>query len=438
MATVTLRKAGTFALAACLIAAACSAGDETALTDEEVGSTQQGLSKPRGTNGDADYCNNAAALCLPGEGDCDSHAQCAGGAICAANVGVKFLLPWRWDMCVPAHCVNNVLDGDEQVIDCGGSCSAPGFDCGSLCDALPVGDSNFCSLACPCASGQGDCDDSSQCQPGLSCAMNNGPQFGFPVGHDVCVPAHCKNRVRDVDETFTDCGGSCSSPSFDCTSLCDRYPPGHARHCSIDCPCAIGAGDCDNASHCQPGLVCSRGRGPAYGTTGDVCTPAHCTNGVQDEQETAIDVGGECGGCSGPGGIGPCSDAPPVGAACPDGVCEAGARCLSGTCLRELGWYEPCGDCPSFGGDLPCVCGDGLECYWDSNASTDTCQGQYAATDESCLYRPCAPGLHCDTGDFGEGFFICLSAGGPYEHCPDIGECDPGTYCDISICIPID
>lgn len=279
-----------------LVLGACSGAEDATLYDEDVGWGEQGLPKPRGTNGARDYCNNPSSPCLSSEGDCDADAQCVAGVVCATNVGPQFFLPVGWDVCVPAHCANGQLDGDETALDCGGSCSAPGFACSSRCQVLPVGHAEYCSAVCPCAAGEGDCDIASDCEPGLTCGRNNGPNFGLPSAYDVCVKAHCDNRVLDASETFPDCGGECSTPDFDCNVLCDRFPPGHSNHCSSACRCVSGEGDCDGTAQCQAGLVCGTNNGPKFGLPSDydVCVPAHCNNGVRDPDESSTDCGGPC------------------------------------------------------------------------------------------------------------------------------------------------
>jgi hypothetical protein len=49
------------------------------------------------------------------------------------------------------------------------------------------GNDSFCTEACPCDIGQGDCDNSNQCRGGLVCAANVGADFGLDPGADVCV-----------------------------------------------------------------------------------------------------------------------------------------------------------------------------------------------------------------------------------------------------------
>ncbi|MCA9664352.1 MAG: hypothetical protein KC503_02155 [Myxococcales bacterium] len=44
----------------------------------------------------------------------------------------------------------------------------------------------YCSASCPCGAGQGDCDNDSECAPGLRCAHNVGAKYGAGSTVDVC------------------------------------------------------------------------------------------------------------------------------------------------------------------------------------------------------------------------------------------------------------
>jgi len=213
--------AGLFAIAA---SCAIESGPEEGLyEDDDVAEITSPIRKglPGAVNGATDYCNGTE-LCTSGEGDCDSSSQCELGLVCVANKGPQFGMPDNRDICLPAHCGNKRLDGNETQVDCGGSC---GSTCSAhACTLLPVGHASKCVVdACVCGVGEGDCDSSAECAPGLSCVQNNGPKFGMPVGHDACAPAHCANKRLDGNETAVDCGGSCGNqgpcepPS--CTSL---------------------------------------------------------------------------------------------------------------------------------------------------------------------------------------------------------------------------
>ena len=61
--------------------------------------------------------------CGPGGADCDYSDECAAGLVCGSSAG------WgttTGNTCNGAHCNNNVLDGNETTVDCGG-------DCGPIC-----------------------------------------------------------------------------------------------------------------------------------------------------------------------------------------------------------------------------------------------------------------------------------------------------------------
>jgi hypothetical protein len=284
---------GLFAIASCTLGV-----DDDSLSNEaspdllegELGSTQEPLVKgtPGAVNGDRDYCNNAASPCGLGEGDCDSNAQCAPGMglACIADNGPKFGFPEGWDVCAGSHCANGTMDSDETSTDCGGSCGT----C-PTCVGTP-GASNFCQN-CLCASGQGDCDTSSECATGLVCGVDNGPVFGLPLGYDVCVEPHCTNGVLDAGdgETSIDEGGACGT-----RGSCNGTP-GATDFC-FGCKCVSGEGDCDSNAECANGLTCAADNGPKFGLPAgyDVCVPPHCTNRRKDAAsgETGIDVGGPC------------------------------------------------------------------------------------------------------------------------------------------------
>ncbi len=106
------------------------------------------------------------------------------------------------------------------------------------------GDWAYCTVDRPCGVGAGDCDHDGECQPGLTCVDNTGPQqYGLSPQIDVCVPP----------------------------------PVGDWAYCTVDRPCGVGAGDCDHDGECQPGLTCVDNTGPQqYGLSPqiDVCVTA--------------------------------------------------------------------------------------------------------------------------------------------------------------------
>lgn len=250
--------------------------DDPRLTDEG----QAGLRKSLGgTNGDFDYCNNS--ICLAGEGDCDRDSECASGLVCTANVGAQFGLPENWDFCLAPTCTNGVTDGDETARDCGGSCGP--CVCGGT-----LGSSTFCTSACPCSTGQGDCDSSSQCMTGLVCGTNNGPKFGFSATIDACVPSHCTNRIRDMNEIGVDCGGAdcgncvveCQNGIVDPGEACDDGNRRNGDACETNCTLPT----CGNGIR-DVGEACDDGNSTNGDACDNNCTFPACGNGIVDPNE---------------------------------------------------------------------------------------------------------------------------------------------------------
>merc|ERR1711920_544494 len=96
---------------------------------------------------------------------------------------------------------------------------------GKSCDGYDDFDRECCSTAAPCAINEGDCDKDSECQGNLICGRNNCPSF-FPSTADCCE------------------GKNCDGVNYD------------RECCSVEAPCAINEGDCDNDNECQYNLVC--------------------------------------------------------------------------------------------------------------------------------------------------------------------------------------
>ena len=295
-----------------------------------------------GAVGDTNFCNDPSAPCELFEGDCDSDAQCAGSLICAPDVGRRFGKPAIFDYCLADHCVNDVLDGNETQVDCGG-------DCGSCSPVGGTPGSNDFCVNVYCEDGEGDCDSEDECAQGLECVNNAGPQYGFDADVDVCVLLHCSDGIQNEDETGVDCGGA-RCPACPGGGGNPDFPLGDPNYCNSNYICAEGEGDCDSDADCQPGLECVRDKGanfPAYTPQNwrtDVCLQPHCGNGVQDASlgETGADCGGPCGVC-------PASNPRPLGdpSYCGDpnfpcgegeGDCDSDSECQAGlTCTENVG-----------------------------------------------------------------------------------------------------
>lgn len=167
-------------------------------------------------------------------------------------------------------------------------------------DPLAVnGEGDYCNGAVLCVAGEGDCDYDYQCTGGAVCAVDNGPQFGFGEGTDVCVDPTCEDGIQNNGETGIDCGNAACGV---CVAVdCSNQPAnGTSNHCSVDCPCPATESDCDSDAECVAGTYCATDVGPEYGFPAgfDVCEGLTCTNSVQDGDETGVDCGGSCPSCT--------------------------------------------------------------------------------------------------------------------------------------------
>lgn len=182
----------------------------------------------------------------------------------------------------PGNCFDEIKNGSETGVDCGGSCStkcAVGQGCSVAGDCVSaVCTSGLCrSPSCTDHVKNGketdvDCGGGTcmTCANGKTCSTNGDCTSGF-CGGGVCrQPAEaCFDQIKNGSETDVDCGGgacmTCAngkacSINGDCTSgLCSG---GYCRStgCANDAEC--GAGNyCDGAARCQPrqanGNVCS-------------------------------------------------------------------------------------------------------------------------------------------------------------------------------------
>merc|ERR1712228_371551 len=95
----------------------------------------------------------------------------------------------------------------------------------------------------------GDCDNDSHCLPGLVCGKDNCVGSAFKSTDDCCMEVECNGGIP-----------SC---------------------CTEDNQCGINEGDCDNDSHCLPGLVCGKNNcvGSAFKSTDDCCMEGSGCNG---------------------------------------------------------------------------------------------------------------------------------------------------------------
>jgi hypothetical protein len=235
----------------------------------------------------------------------------------------------------------------------------------------PVGHLDYCRDCGPCADGDGDCDNNTECESGLTCVQVLGTDTcqsicDIPIGHlDYCrdcgpcaegegdcdSDSECQNGLTCVQVVGTD---TCQASAPVCP-----HPVGHLDYCKDCGPCAEAEGDCDSDSECEPGLTCVQVTGP------DTCQ-SECTVPVGH-----LDYCLKCGPCS--SGEGDCDN---------DSECQSGLSCVQVTgtdvcCPHPIGHLDYCRDCgPCGAGQGDCdndgECQSGLTCV--QVTGTDTCQ----------------------------------------------------------------
>lgn len=165
--------------------------------DQEPGDPGSGCNLPAGH---PRFCTDCGP-CSSGQGDCDRDSDCASGLTCADNRGAEFGFAPGIDVCL--------ADGG------GGGPNCP----------VPAGSGRFCEECGPCTNGQGDCDGDAECAPGFQCVDNVGGQFGFDPRIDVCLPGPpgpCTSENGRGD--FCAVCGPCGSGEGDCDSDAECQP----------------------------------------------------------------------------------------------------------------------------------------------------------------------------------------------------------------------
>ena len=266
--------------------------------------------------GSAAYCT-ADCPCAIGEGDCDRQNDCDPGLICSTDVGPQYGYAGWVDICEVDHAV--LPPPPPQPANC------------------HVGQSGsfaYCTRDCPCAAGEGDCDNAAECIPGTHCEHNIGPQFGWHASLDVCMP---------------DGGGQVAAappppppppPAPPPPQNCHRGALGGYTYCSAGCPCAARQGDCDNNSECQQGTECRNNIGAQFGWAAnvDVCMPVQGNAAPPPPPPAPPPQNPPAANChSGSNGDGPyCSDACKCGHG--EGDCDRNSHCQAGlVCKWNVG-----------------------------------------------------------------------------------------------------
>jgi len=313
--------------------------------------------------------------------------------------------------CQEPGCDNQIADGTETDIDCGGNCK-------------------------PCTAGQGclvprDCE-SSICE------------------NDLCASATCSDRLQNGLETARDCGG----PD------CDGCPPGSPCLVPSDCAsgvcetttlrcvvfCVQGTDECDadvsvecetnvltSADHCGAcGNACEFAQAVA-GCSGGECHIESCQSPWENcnedpEDGCEVDTAGtasDCGGC---------------GSECP--AINGTPRCVDATCAIDCAeGYADCNGDPADGCEVN-ISGDVLHC----GGCDDVCPEEPGNT-AYCLNGECGQ-TECDAGfgncngepddgceqDLTSDVDHCGRCGGTCNVAHGTAGCVPDLGCTVEAC----
>lgn len=231
--------------------------------------------------------------------------------------------------------------------------------------------------------------NTSQCTGEVESCVNNSDCGENQICLDgICYEQHCYNGIRDSTsgELGVDCGGECALCPEHCSNgVEDQDETG------IDC----GGSSCTAcASHCSNGVMDNDELGIDCGGSSCTACASHCSNGVMDSSETGIDCGGnDCSSCS---IVDHCDngvkDMDEDNIDCGGELCDACATCGNGiveageTCDgADFGRVRDCGSLPGFvSGVLTC---NQQICHFDTSRCVKqaaTCGNGIVEQGEQC------------------------------------------------------
>ena len=295
---------------------ACTEGE--ACADGQCGEGQEIVCQDNNVCTD-DYCNpDSGCVFVPNQEGCDDGNECTTGDVCAAGAcssagtldcadGLICTVDWCdpalgcvHDLITPC-CGNGFVEPPEECDDgnndngdqCTSVCQQPGCD-----DNLQNG--NESDVDCG-----GDC---AGCADGLGCLLDEDCESLVCDG--ICLEATCEDQVQNGAETDQDCGGGCDPcpdestclENGDCTSQYCYNGVCQTPACDdeilngneTDKDCGGGCDPCDVGQGCVEWADCASG----YCHTDGTCQLPTCEDQVKNGDETDVDCGGSCGLCA--------------------------------------------------------------------------------------------------------------------------------------------
>jgi len=346
--------------------------------------------------------------------DCggSSCPRCAADKLCAHSTDCESRVcnktnPISLGVCSLASCWDNVMNGNETDVDCGGqtcqSCSVGQgckieSDCSntSFCQIAPSQSNGACvQIIDTCKDGiknqmetDIDCGGSFGCPPclfGMSCdSAYDCNTYGCSNTTKTCAQPSCNDGIKNGDESDVDCGGNCPS----CAS---------AHNCNINLDCQSGV--------CRP--FCANGI-----CSSPKCEYASCNDRTRNGNESDIDCGGPCGPCE------------------LDKACNAWSDCASGYCDNSTCTTPTCFDHAKNGNESDLDCGG--VCI--------SCEvGQTCKYDDDCISKQCSVIHTCVAATCSDGVFngneTDVDCGGAFcPQCSKTKKCLNDTDCTSNVC----
>jgi RHS repeat-associated protein len=361
-------------------------------------------------NGTSTACQhpagNAGVVCRPPAQACDAPETCTGtSTTCPVDLSTSNgsacsdgNLCTQADQCSTGVCIGTPVPDGTTCSD-NSFCNGAEMCTSGVCmpGTPPQEDHNLCTNDF-CDPGTNTVshtpvDAGTNCADGVICQVGTCDGNGVCVG---CAPPHCRNGVRDVNETGVDCGGSC--------------------------PACSSGGGCASDTDCGAGLVCGINNGACFGQARiqRVCWDPSCNLGGN-----AVACGNANSMCGSN-----CACVNPCDAADPGTTCPSGEVCKEGAGLQfNAPFADVCADprCPS---NDPVLCGQtnslcGATCVCTPNCSSATCAnpsdgcggvcpGACPSGSTGCTVdATCPPGFACIPAD--DGTTTCRPADCAYR-----------------------
>ncbi len=278
-------------------------------------------------------CTEGGGKVCDGQGSCVqclTKDDCASDEVCSSS-----------NTCVTVGCDNELKDGTESDVDCGGD-SCPACADGKICGDFEDCQSLFCKsgICAKCASAA-DCHSDDYCDIGatehcLDELVNSAScNQSYQCSSGICVDSVCCEAS---------CGGGCESCNLSGSQgSCKQVAEGQDPDLECGADVCNGAGkcrckdaqknggetdaDCGGAvcEACADGKTCSQASDCQSGVCQGSCQPPSCTDSVKNGSETDKDCGGACPLDCDPGqaclGAGDCKSKVCNGGLCQVAVC---------------------------------------------------------------------------------------------------------------------